>query len=131
MTDTGRILFIEDEPSIIATARKRLELAGFEVVVAEDGQDGLAKAHTVQPDLIVLDVRLPKLDGLEVCRQLKGDPRYRHIPIVIWTVQSNQKERILADQYGADAYILKPSDSKVLIQRIQALLAESSQERKG
>ncbi len=131
MTDKHRILFIEDEPSIIATTSKRLELSGFEVVVAENGHDGLAKAHTIQPDLIILDVRLPKLDGLEVCRRLKGDPRYRHIPIVIWTVQANQKERVLANQYGADAYILKPSDSKELIQRIQALLVESSQERKG
>ena len=131
MTDKHRILFIEDEPSIITTASRRLELSGFEVVVAEDGQDGLAKARTIQPDLIILDVRIPKLDGLEVCRQLKGDPRYRHIPIVIWTVQANQKERILADQYGADAYILKPSDSKELVRRIQALLAKSSQEQKG
>ncbi len=130
MTETRRILLVEDELSIIATMRKRLELAGFEVVVAEDGQDGLTKAHTVQPDLIILDVLLPKLNGLEVCRQLKSDPRYRHIPIVIWTVQANQKERVLANQYGADAYILKPSDSKELIRRIQALLAKSSQERK-
>ncbi len=76
-------------------------------------------------------MRLPKLDGLEVCRQLKGDPRYRHIPIMIWTVQANQKERVLANQYGADAYILKPTDSKELIRRIQALLAKPSQEPKG
>lgn len=131
MTDKRRILCVEDEPSIIATTSKRLELAGFEVVVAENGHDGLAKAHTVQPDLIILDVRLPKLDGLAVCRQLKSDPRYRHIPIVIWTVQANPKERILADQYGADAYLLKPSDSKELIQKIQALLSRSPQERKG
>ncbi len=131
MTDKRRILFVEDEPSIIATVSKRLELSGFEVVVAEDGQDGLAKAHTVQPDLIILDIRLPKLDGLAVCRQLKSDPRYRHIPIVIWTVQANQKERDLASQYGADAYILKPADSKEMIRRIQALLADSPQDRKG
>ncbi len=131
MTGKRRILFVENEPSIIATASKRLELSGFEVVVAENGHDGLAKARTVQPDLIILDVRLPKLDGLEVCRQLKGDPRYRHIPIVIWTVQASPKERILADQYGADAYILKPTDSKELIRRIQALIAKSSQEGKG
>ena len=118
-----RILIIEDEASIVKMVGKRLELAGYEVLTAVDGQDGLAKAKLGRPDAIILDLMLPKLSGFEVCAALKNDPQYKKIPIIIFTGKGQDMDEKLCRELGADAYITKPQQSKALLERLEVLLA--------
>ena len=115
-----RILLVDDEPSIIKMIGKGLEVEGFDVLVAVDGEDGLEKATTQHPDLIVLDLMLPKLNGYEVCSRLKQDERYRHIPIVIFTGKGEDDQ--LSRECGADAYLTKGVGRVALIQKLKELL---------
>lgn len=117
-----RVLLIDDEPSIIKVVGKRLEREGFEVLIALDGQDGLTKAQTQHPDLIILDLMLPKRSGFEICATLKQDPQSSAIPIVIYTARGQETDK-LCEACGADATVHKsasiPDD---LIARVKALL---------
>ena len=117
-----RVLLIDDEPSIIKIVGKRLEREGYTVLVALDGQDGLAKAQTEHPDLIVLDLMLPKRSGFEICSTLKSQPDSQHIPIVIYTARGQETDK-LSEACGADAIVHKsasvPDD---LIARVSNLL---------
>ena len=117
-----RILVVDDEKDIADTLRFRLEANGYEVVTAYDGQDGLNKAKTVSPDLIVLDLMLPKIDGYKVCRMLKFDETYKHIPIILFTARVQESDRQTGVKVGADAYITKPFDATVLLAKIKELL---------
>jgi len=117
-----RILLVDDEPSIIKMIGKALELKGYEVLVAMDGEDGLTKARLGHPDVILLDLMLPKKSGFEVCAALKGDPRYQRIPIIIFTGKGQEMDERLCREIGADAYLSKPHGSKALIEQIEALL---------
>jgi two-component system alkaline phosphatase synthesis response regulator PhoP len=123
MAKQRRVLLVDDEPSIIKTVGKRLELAGYEVLTALDGQDGLAKAKVGRPDVIILDLMMPKLSGFEVCNALKADPAYKHIPIIIFTGKGQEMDERLCRELGAEAYISKPHDATTLLEQIEALLS--------
>ena len=119
-----RILVVDDEKDIADTLRFRLEANGYEVVTAYDGQDGLNKAKTVSPDLIVLDLMLPKIDGYKVCRMLKFDETYKHIPIILFTARVQESDRQTGVKVGADAYITKPFEASILLAKIKELLKQ-------
>ena len=118
-----KILLVDDEPSIVKMVGKRLEVEGFQVIVAMDGQDGLQKAQTEQPNLIILDLMLPKLNGYEVCTMLKQDTRYQKIPIMMFTAKAQDKDEKLGMECGANAYLRKPFRAQELLDKIRALLA--------
>jgi two-component system alkaline phosphatase synthesis response regulator PhoP len=117
-----RVLLVDDEPGIVKTVGKGLEAAGYEVLTAMDGQQGLVKARLGHPDVIVLDLMMPKMSGFEVCAALKQDPHYRMIPIIIFTGKGREMDERLCREIGADAYISKPHTSKALVEQIEALL---------
>ena len=123
MTDKKlRILLVDDEPSIVKMVGKRLEVEGFEVTVAMDGQEGLQKAQGQQQDLIILDLMLPKLNGYEVCGLLKRDSRYEKIPIIMLSARAQEKDEKEGLEAGANAFMTKPFKSQELVDRIKALL---------
>jgi DNA-binding response OmpR family regulator len=122
MGDKVKVLLVDDEPSIVKMVGKRLEVEGFEVLLAMDGQEGLKKAQTEQPELIILDVMLPKLNGYEVCTMLKQDTRYQKIPIILFTAKAQEKDEKLGLECGANAYIRKPFKAPELVEKIRTLL---------
>ncbi len=122
MGDKPRILLVDDEPSITKVVGKRLELAGFEVVIASDGQEGLQKAQTLSPNLIILDLMLPKLNGFEVCTMLKGDARFQGVPIILFSAKAQEKDEKMGKECGADAYVTKPFKAETLLEQIRTLL---------
>ena len=117
-----KILFIEDEPDQILMISLRLEKSGYDVISSMDGKEGLKKAAAEKPDLILLDVIMPGMDGLEVCRRLRKDPATKHIPILSATAAGldNVEHECLAA--GADDCVRKPYDSADLLSRIKRLL---------
>jgi DNA-binding response OmpR family regulator len=117
-----RILIVDDEPDLLTVLKFGLEADGFEVLQASDGEQGLALARQHMPDLMVLDLMLPRMDGYKVCRALKFDERYRHIPIFILSARSGEADRRLALEMGADEVHTKPYDMKALIERVRAHL---------
>ena len=121
-----RILIVDDEPDLRSVLRFGLEAAGFEVVEAADGEQGLQMARDLKPDLVVLDLMLPRMDGYKVCRALKFDDRYRLIPVFILSARSGDTDRRLAMDLGADAYVTKPYDMKDLLARIGERLQRAS-----
>ena len=127
MSEKRRILLVDDEPSIVKMVGKRLEVEGFEVTVAMDGQDGLAKAQAAAPDLIILDLMLPKLNGYEVCTMLKQDVRYQKIPVILFTAKAQEKDEKLGMECGADAYIRKPFVAQDLLEKIRALVTAATE----
>jgi DNA-binding response OmpR family regulator len=114
-----KILAAEDSPTILEMMKQSLEEAGFFVITAADGQDALDKARTQKPDLIVLDLMLPKIDGYKVCRMLKFDEKYKNIPIVILTARSSDADKKLASEVRADAYMVKPFEPEALLTKIK------------
>jgi len=122
MSAGKKILLIEDEPDFRFGVRMQLEANGYAVIEAEDGVAGLDAAREQSPDLIILDGRLPKMGGYEVARQLKGNQKYRAIPIVMLTARSQQSDKQTSQDAGADAYLTKPFDSDELVLTISKLL---------
>ncbi|MBA4029304.1 MAG: DNA-binding response regulator [Planctomyces sp.] len=120
-----KILLIEDERSLIDILTYNLEKEGFEVTSASDGQDGLRRAQAMTPDLVILDLMLPVIDGLEVCRQLRGDPKLPNVRILMLTARAEEVDEIVGFNMGADDYVAKPFKVKPLIHRIKALLRRS------
>jgi len=121
-----RILIVEDQAVIINMLRMRLEANHYEVITAGDGQEGLEKAHQENPDLIILDVMLPKMHGYKVCQLLKADPKFSAIPIIISSGRTPQEIKKVSREVGADAYVNKPFEADVLLATIKELL-----EKKG
>ena len=121
-----RILLVDDEPSILKTVGKWLEVSGYEVVVAVDGEHALERAKTERPDLIVLDLMLPKLSGLKVCSLLKQDAQYQQIPIIIFTGNDQVVDDDACRKCGADAYVTKTQGTMVLLEHIRTLLKPRS-----
>lgn len=119
-----RILVVEDEPDMVGMIKMRLEAAGYETKEALDGQEGLALAREEEPDLIILDLMLPKLDGYKLCRMLKFDEKYRHIPIIMFTAKAQEGDIKLGKEVGVNAYITKPFESQVLLSKIKELLPD-------
>ncbi len=122
MAEKHRILLVDDEPSVVKIVSRRLEGEGFDVLVAMDGQEGLMKAQCERPDLIVLDVKLPKLTGYELCAALKRDPRYQKIPVIMFTAKATEHDEKLAMESGANAFVQKPFRAQELLERIRALI---------
>ena len=122
----AKILVIDDEAQLTEMVQMRLEAAGYEVVIARNGQEGLEKAKNIEPDLILCDVMMPKMDGYKVCGLLKNDPRYSKIPLILFTARAQQDDQDVGDEVGADAYITKPFEPPVLLAKIEELLGESS-----
>src|SRR5262245_39939210 len=116
-----RVLIIEDERGLTDVLPYNLGREGFDVLVSHDGQEGLRKAQMQLPDLIILDLMLPKLDGLEVCRELRAGERTRTIPILMLTAKAEETDQIVGFTLGADDYVTKPFSVKVLLERIKAL----------
>jgi two-component system, OmpR family, phosphate regulon response regulator PhoB len=116
-----RILVVEDERGLTEVLVYNLQREGYETVVAYDGQEGLRKAQTLLPDLIILDLMLPVLKGEEVLRELKAGERTRDIPVIILTARTEEMDQIVGFSLGCDDYVTKPFSPKVLIQRIKAL----------
>jgi DNA-binding response OmpR family regulator len=117
-----RILVVDDEVDLVETVRFSLELDGWDVLVAYNGEEGLNQARKENPDLILLDLMLPKLDGYKVCRLLKFDERYKHIPILMLTAKTQEKDKIIGKETGADEYITKPFDMDELIKKVKNYL---------
>ncbi len=122
--DTKRILVVDDVESIVMTVKMFLERHHYEVITANDGQEGFEKAKTEKPDLIILDLMLPKMNGYKVCGLLKNDTRYTKIPVILFTAKAQEKDVKLGQEVGADAYITKPYESEILLAKIKELLKE-------
>ena len=120
---TARILVVEDVPLGLAVLRMRLEAEGFEVIIARDGVEALEQVRGGHPDLMLLDLMLPRLSGERVCQELRADPRTAALPIVVLSARVQEAERLRAFAAGADAFIAKPYDTVQLLEEIRARLA--------
>jgi len=118
-----RILVVDDEADLITVLRLGLEHEGFDVIDAVDGELGLKRAREERPDLVILDLMLPKLDGYKVCRSLKFDDRYKSLPIFILSARPGEQDRRLALEMGADLFIAKPYNMKDLVVKIRERLS--------
>ena len=116
-----RILIIEDERALTEVLTYNLQREGYDTTVVHDGQEGLRKAQTLLPDLILLDLMLPVMGGLDVCRELRAGERTRTIPILMLTAKAEETDQVVGFSIGADDYVTKPFSVKVLLQRIRAL----------
>jgi two-component system, OmpR family, alkaline phosphatase synthesis response regulator PhoP len=121
-TKASRILLVDDDPDIIEFLSYNLKKEGFEVETAQNGEDGLTKAKKFQPQLVLLDVMMPGMDGIEVCDQLRAMPETSGVIVAFLTARSEDYSQIAGFDAGADDYITKPIKPKVLVSRIQALL---------
>jgi two-component system alkaline phosphatase synthesis response regulator PhoP len=117
------VLVVDDEPQIVTICRDYLEAAGFAVLSANTGPDGLAAARRHRPDLIVLDLRLPGMDGLDVCRALR---RESDVPIIMLTARVEESDKLVGLELGADDYVTKPFSARELVARVRAVLRRAS-----
>lgn len=122
MIEKKRVLVVDDELDMLMVIKLRLEASGYEVVTATDGLEGLNTARRVKPDLIVLDVMLPKMNGYKVSRFLKYDEEYKHIPIVMLTALAGEEDRSTGIETGANAYITKPFETQELVDTVRRFL---------
>ena len=119
------ILIVDDEPSILDLVRFTLEDADVRVVEASDGAEALVLARRIKPDLILLDVQMPRLNGLEVCRQLRREPAVARTPIVMLTAAGQEADRARGREAGADEYLTKPFSPLALLALVEALVPET------
>jgi len=117
-----KILVIDDEPELVKAATVRLQASGYEVISAYDGQEGIGKAKEGKPDLILLDIIMPKKDGYEVCKNLKSNPKTRDIPIIIFTASGQEGLEKKCMAIGASAMIRKPFETAELLELVDKLL---------
>ncbi len=117
-----KILIVDDEVDLVETVRFPLEMEGYHVLISYNGEDALNQARKENPDLILLDLMLPKLDGYKVCRLLKFDDRYKHIPILMLTAKTQEKDRALGMETGANEYITKPFEMDDLLKKVKTYL---------
>ena len=122
MRTPPRILVVDDVPANVDILRARLDAHGYDVVTAGDGEEALAAVREHEPDLILLDVMMPKLDGVEVCRRLRADPGLPFIPIVLVTARTESKDVVRALEAGGDEYLTKPVDQQALVARVKSML---------
>lgn len=122
-----KILVIEDEEDIASLIKLQGEIAGYKVLVESDGLNGLLAVEREKPDVIVLDIMLPGLNGLDVCRKIKSNSEYNSIPIIIISAKSEELDVVLGLELGADDYVAKPFSLKVLFSRIKAVLRRTTE----
>jgi len=118
---TGRILVVEDEQDVAELLRYHLSKEGYDVVVAGNGQDAVKRARDVRPELILLDIMVPQLNGWEVCRRLKAEEETRSIPIIMVTGRVEEGDKVLGFELGADDYVTKPFSPRELVARVRAV----------
>ena len=121
--DAIRILIVDDEPSIVVPIQFLMEQQGYSVMVAENGESALDIIYKYKPDLILLDIMLPRIDGYEVCEIVRLDPRYRDIKIIFITAKGREVEIAKGLALGADAYITKPFSNSELVSKVKELLS--------
>lgn len=122
----AKVLLVDDELIILKFVTKRLQLNNYEVETAIDGEEALEKVKSFEPEVIVLDVMLPKMNGYQVCALLKKDARYATIPIILFTAKTQERDKQLGLECGADAYVCKPFRTEELLSKIEALLPKES-----
>ena len=118
----GKVLYIEDNIDNMTLVRRVLEVEGYEVIGAENGIEGLAKARTTEPDLVITDINLPDIDGYEITETLKKDIKTAHIPVIAMTANVMKKDRDQVHEVGCDGYIAKPIDIDVLPEQVENFL---------
>ncbi|TIX43621.1 MAG: response regulator [Mesorhizobium sp.] len=126
MHDPPRILAVDDTPENLEILRMRLEANGYEVATAADGEEGLAKARQLTPDLILLDIMMPKLDGISVVRMLKHDQSLRSIPVVLVTAKADTRDVVEGLDAGGDDYLTKPFEHRALLARVRSMLRQKA-----
>lgn len=119
-----RILIVDDEDQLAMMVEMRLQAEGYETLLASDGQEGLEKAKKEMPDLIILDVMMPKMDGYKVCGLLKSDTRYKNIPVILFTARAQDSDQQTGQEVGADGYINKPFQPETLLSKVKELLGD-------
>lgn len=126
-----KILLVDDEPYIVLLLETRLKSEGYEVTSAGDGLAALERAKKEMPDLMILDLMLPKMDGYKVCGLLKKDARYARIPILMFTARAQEEDRKLGGEMGADAYLTKPFEPQALMAKVHELLGSEIERRQS
>jgi len=121
-----RILVVDDDPTALRLIGYSLQQEGYDVLTAASGLDGLAQARQLHPDLVVLDIMMPDLDGFEVCRRLRADPVTRRLPVLMLTAKGQVADKVAGFRAGADDYLVKPADPGELVARVAALLTRAS-----
>ena len=121
-----KIVVVEDEKNIARVVTYNLEREGYRVILALDGEAALEKIRRDRPDLVILDLMLPKIDGLEVCRQLRADPKTAQLPIIMLTAKTQEADRIVGLELGADDYLPKPFSPRELVARVKAVLRRAA-----
>ncbi len=125
----GRILVVDDEIYIVHILDFSLGMEGYEVLTALDGEQALERLKSDKPDLIVLDIMMPKVDGYEVCRTIKANPETQHIPVILLSAKGRNVDQKMGFDVGADDYITKPFSPRKLVERINALLGQTVSEK--
>jgi len=123
-TNTNRILIVDDEPDLVETLQARLEQENYQCLTANDGYNGLELARKERPDLIILDIMLPAMDGYKIARLLKFQKELKHIPIIMLTAKDRPEDRLLGEQTGADLYMTKPFSLEELVGTVKGFLRE-------
>jgi DNA-binding response OmpR family regulator len=121
-----RILIVEDDPSVLRATSFILEKEGYEVLTAVDGLGGLKKAKEENPDLLILDVMLPGIDGFEICHSLRAEAQTAHLPILMFSAKGQETDKTTGLKVGADEYLVKPVDREVLISKVATWLSTKS-----
>jgi two-component system phosphate regulon response regulator PhoB len=121
------VLVVDDERDILELVKYNLDKEGYQVTVVATGEDALAATRTKMPDIVILDLMLPGVDGLEVCRRLKGDPKTRSIPIVMLTAKGDEADVVTGLELGASDYVTKPFSPRVLTARVRAVLRRGNE----
>ncbi len=124
----SKVLIVEDEANIRQLVKYNLEKESYQIIEAEDGLQGLRLAKTEKPDLVLLDLMLPQMDGLEVCRSLKGNQATAALPIIMLTAKSEEIDKVIGLELGADDYMTKPFSPRELVARVKAVLRRSQKE---
>jgi two-component system alkaline phosphatase synthesis response regulator PhoP len=122
--DRKRVLVVDDEVYILQILEFSLEMEGFEVATAQNGEEAIAQALENPPDLVVLDIMMPRMDGYEACRRLKTDPRTQNTPVILLSAKGRSIDQEIGFEAGAEEYITKPFSPRKLVERIKALLTD-------
>lgn len=126
MTDAATLLVADDEDNILISLEFLFKRAGFHVFVARNGREALELARAHRPDLLLLDVMMPELDGFSVCQALRGDPQFANTPIVMLTAKGREADRVKGRALGATDYVIKPFSTRELLARVRGLLGQGA-----
>lgn len=120
----ARILVVDDSPTLLTATVKILEAGGHEVITAENGEEGIAKTGSEQPDVVIMDVVMPGINGFQATRQITTDPGTQHIPVIMLTTKDQETDKVWAKRQGAKDYVVKPPEKTELLSKIDAVLGK-------